>query len=159
LTLSGTQQATLTSGLATVGVSSAALLGNVMIHCGMGGTVTLQRGTLVPSTQMIQLTPEGIALQQDGGDITATASGGDVVITSAGGEVSLVGTSVSVEALESITLAVEENSITINSTGITISGLNTKIQSEVQTQLQAVTAQLNVQAEWISSIAMQLFGS
>ena len=49
----------------------------------------------------------------------------------------------STEAMQSITLKVGENSITIDQTGITIQGMMIKVKGQVQTQVQGTMIQVS----------------
>src|SRR5207244_2561723 len=63
VSIEGTQQASMSSGPAAVGVFSEVDVGNVVVNCGPAGLLTLQRGP-APDLQAIQLEDGAITLVQ-----------------------------------------------------------------------------------------------
>jgi hypothetical protein len=70
----------------------------------------------------------------------------------------IVSRSRTVTGLESIELAVEENSVSIGPQGVQITGLTNQIQAEVQLQTQALAEQLSqlIQADVDENITAQV---
>lgn len=76
-------------------------------------------------------------------NVTISSGNDNLTISSGNQSVKLDSGASTTEAVRSIVLKVGENSIKIDSSGVTIQGLNVKIQGQVQAQLQGAMTQIN----------------
>jgi hypothetical protein len=123
LALRGTQGVRITAGPAPALPTESVTTNGVEVRTGAIGTLTLHRG-LLPTDQKVDLTPLGVSINAGSGKV-------------------------SIESLVEITLSVAGglSTIKLDPDGITIEGLQikqlAKLQAELQTLANKVTAQLN----------------
>jgi hypothetical protein len=147
------------TNLVSASAGSAALLlqntapnqGTVTVTCGTQGSIALQRGAAaVPPTQTITIAADGsitisstlatnITLQTQGGAINVESNGGNIKLAAAVGNIDLTGNAITLTGTQSVTLkGPANNSVTVDNQGnANLVGLNTKIQAEIQNQIQA----------------------
>ncbi len=112
-------------------------------------TIEIQKGnvseTLDTGNHATKLSQGNCTLELSTGDLTETLDAGNHTTTLSAGNhsVKLNAGASSVDAMQSITLTVGSNSITIDQTGVTIKGMMVSIQGQVQAELKSTMTTVN----------------
>ncbi len=103
-------------------------------------TLKLSQGNLSQT-----LDAGGYTLKLTQGDVTETLTAGNhsTKLSAGNHEVKLTAGASSIEAMQSITLKVGGNSLTIDQTGVTIKGLMVSVQGQIQLELKSVMTTVN----------------
>jgi type VI secretion system secreted protein VgrG len=97
-------------------------------------TIKSQQGNISVETEL-----GNIALKNTQGDISANTSMGNITLKTALG-------SVTIEAMQSLTLKVGQSSVTVDQSGVSIKGMMVKVEGQIMTSLKGPMTQIDADA-------------